>query len=172
MAAPVGWVGSGSRRVNLPSVTVATVPQRAMHRLQYPCTCRTFGISADMHKLPRGNEYGVGRTWLPYRVNRQVNIKLPPSDYLRKLSFHTVFLDQERIMTRDRANCEIGRDHRPKWIYVTKRFQSQKSSQFYSEWRAKIHDILRHCMMRLRLGSATPLDTRSIAQAARHSAPC
>jgi hypothetical protein len=45
--------------VNLPSVTIATVPQRAMHRLQYPRTCRTFGISADMHKLPRGNENSV-----------------------------------------------------------------------------------------------------------------
>src|ERR1043166_2195422 len=55
MAAPVGWVGSGSRRVNLPSVTVATVPQRAMHRLQYPSTWRTSGISADIRKLPRGN---------------------------------------------------------------------------------------------------------------------
>jgi hypothetical protein len=35
---------------------------------------------------------------------------------------------------------------------------------------AKIHDILRHCTMRLRLGSATPLDNRLIAQAARHFA--
>jgi hypothetical protein len=52
----VGWVGSGSKRVNLPSVTVATVPQRAMHRLQYPGTCRTFGILADMRKFPRDNE--------------------------------------------------------------------------------------------------------------------
>ena len=26
---------------------------------QYPRTCRTFGISADMHKLPRGNENSV-----------------------------------------------------------------------------------------------------------------
>jgi hypothetical protein len=104
-----------------------------------------------MHKLPRGNEYGVGRTWLPYRVNRQANIKLPPSDYLRKLSFHTVFLDQERIITRDRANCEIGRDHRLKWIYVTKRFQSQKSSQFYSEWRSGSADLIgddRECLGR------------------------
>ena len=36
-----------------PSVTVATVPQRAMHRLQYPCICRSFGIFADMKKIPR-----------------------------------------------------------------------------------------------------------------------
>ncbi len=34
-----------------------------MQRLQYPCTCRTFGISADMHKLPRGYGY---RTWADY----------------------------------------------------------------------------------------------------------
>src|SRR6516225_7407006 len=54
IAAPVGCVGSGSRRVNLPSVNVATVPQRAMQRPQYPCTRRTFGVSADMHEFPRG----------------------------------------------------------------------------------------------------------------------
>jgi hypothetical protein len=29
------------------------------------------------------------------RVVRQLSIKLPPSNYLRKLSFDTVFLDQE-----------------------------------------------------------------------------
>jgi hypothetical protein len=33
-------------------------------------------------------------------------------------------------------NCEIGRDNRSEWIYITKQFQLRKSSQFYSEWRA------------------------------------
>jgi len=49
-----------------------------------------------------------GRTWPPYRVDRQISIKLPPSDYLRKLCFDTVFLDQERVIPLDRPNCEIG----------------------------------------------------------------
>jgi hypothetical protein len=53
------------------------------------------------------------RTWPPYRVDRQVSIKLPPSNYLRKPSFDTAFLDQERIITLDRPDCEIGRDHGP-----------------------------------------------------------
>ena len=91
IAAPVGWVGSGSRRVNLPSVTVATVPQRAMHRLQYPCTRRTFAVSADMHKPPRGNAYGL---WARVPADR-----LPPPDYLRKLSFDTVDLHYKAIST-------------------------------------------------------------------------
>jgi len=54
-----------------------------------------------------------GRILLPYRANRQVIIKLPPSNYLRKPSFDTAFLDQERIITLDRPDCEIGRDHGP-----------------------------------------------------------
>jgi len=74
-----------------------------------------------------------GRTWPPYRVDRQVSIKLPPSNYLRKPSFDTAFLD---LITLDRRNCEIGRDHRSEWIYIIKRFQLHKSSQFYSGWRA------------------------------------
>jgi hypothetical protein len=77
-----------------------------------------------------------GSTWPPYRVDRQVSIKLQPSNYLRKPSFDTAFLDQERMITLDRRNCEIGRDHRSEWIYITKRFQLHKSSQFYSGWRA------------------------------------
>ena len=79
-----------------------------MHRLQYPCTCRTLGISADIHKLPRGNANDVWRRWPPYRVDPQISITLPPSINLRNPSFDTVFLDQERIITRDRLNCEIG----------------------------------------------------------------
>jgi hypothetical protein len=59
-----------------------------------------FGISADMHKLPlAATTAACGRTWPPYRVDRQIIIGLPPSDYLRKLSFDTVFIDQERIIT-------------------------------------------------------------------------
>ena len=46
------------------------------------------------------------------------------------------FFDQERIITLDRPNCEIGRDHRSEWIYITKRFQLRKGSQFRSGWRA------------------------------------
>jgi hypothetical protein len=71
IAAPVGWVGSGSRRAKRPSTTVATVPQRAMQRLQYPCTCRTSAISADMNKLPRGRGH---RVWPDYA---QRNRRLP-----------------------------------------------------------------------------------------------
>lgn len=44
---------------------------------------------------------------------------------------------------------------------------------FYSSLgSAKIHDMLRHCTMRLRERCATPLDNRLIAPPARHFAPC
>jgi hypothetical protein len=73
----------GSRRVNLPSVAVATVPQRAMQRLQYPWTCLTFGVSGDMHNSVAAMESCV---WPDHvyrnRADCQVNITRPPSNYL------------------------------------------------------------------------------------------
>jgi hypothetical protein len=44
-----------------------------------------------MHKLPRGNAYGL---W-----TRAASDKLPPQDYLRKLSFDTVDLHYKAIST-------------------------------------------------------------------------
>jgi hypothetical protein len=63
-----------------------------MHRLQYPCTCRTFGISADMHKLPRGN--ACGRIWLPHRAHRQVS-QAAAIRLSAEAVFDTVFFDQK-----------------------------------------------------------------------------